>query len=574
MSSINFDLSHSDRQTALSELIDGLQSKADQLAYLAGLKSPIVLLDVETGKPLPKYKGKKRKASAKARIQVLISTVQKIQSIVDSANTLSQKAFESKLQEISDYYEQVSQITANLHQPLPTITAKVHRVAENITPKKKEKVSQPATQEPSMQKNETVEIASGFPMLAATQVMLKNELWQQGERGEAIATIHASSDRQNRIDHVISDPNNLDLLPWDATEQIRAQLGFDTAKLQIILAAEAVQCDRPWEERFTIKGSDLIKLMGKDRNKRSTKAEQLSEIASIAWALRSIVSCIFWTENRGSPQEKKWDSTGQLWMINVSRVSRDKQLKLFEMEEPNLDVEEIYLEVTPGQWTSKFLNREGSRFKEAMYQYGYTAQSILKIDPYHDELALRMALYLTLNSRSHMNGRYKVETLLSRVMPTTGIQSARNDSRARHSLTSRWINALKLLSNLGWLIEYGDSYPNYLKVGKSGKKETGYFQKLLNAIITIKPEWQDLLEFKPREQAKLPSAKAKKQQQITADQIRHGRKARKWTQSELAGRMNVKQPVISYWERGTRQPTKDQEQLLITLLNLSPSESP
>lgn len=573
MANINFELSHPDRQTALSELIAGLQTKADQLAYLAGIKSPIVLLDVDSGTPLPKYKGKKRKASAKARIQVLLSTVQKIKDIVSYADTLSKKEFESKLQEISDYYERVSQITANLHQPLPTIQAKVQRIEETLAPQQKAQVNQPAAQEPSIQKDETVEIASGFPMLAATQVMLKDELWQQGERGEAIATIHASSDRQNRIDHVISDPNSLDLLPWDATEQIRAQLGFDTAKLQIILAAEAVQCNQPWEERFTLKGSDLVKLMGKDRNKRSTKAEQLSEIASIAWALRSIVSCIFWTENRGSPQEKKWDSTGQLWMINVSRVSRDKQLQLFETQEPNLDIEEIYLEVTPGQWTSKFLNREGSRFKEAMYQYGYTAQSILKIDPYHDELALRMALYLTLNSRSHTNGRYKVETLLSRVMPAAGIQSAKEDSRLRHSLTSRWINALKLLSNLGWLIEYGELYPDYLKVGNSGKKETGYFQKLLNAVITIKPEWQDLLEFKSREQPKLPSVKAQKQQQITADQIRNGRKSRKWTQSELAGRMNVKQPVVSYWERGTRQPTKEQEQLLISLLNLSPSES-
>ena len=98
-SSISFDLSHSDRQTALAELIDGLQSKADQLAYLAGLASPIVLLDVDTDKPLKKYKGKKRKASAKARIQVLKSTVQKIQDIAASANRLSKEEFEQRLKE-------------------------------------------------------------------------------------------------------------------------------------------------------------------------------------------------------------------------------------------------------------------------------------------------------------------------------------------------------------------------------------------------------------------------------------------------------------------------------------------
>jgi hypothetical protein len=35
----------------------------------------------------------------------------------------------------------------------------------------------------------------------------------------------------------------------------------------------------------------------------------------------------------------------------------------------------------------RFLNKAGSKLKEALYQFGYIAQEVLKIDPYHDELA-------------------------------------------------------------------------------------------------------------------------------------------------------------------------------------------
>lgn len=61
--------------------------------------------------------------------------------------------------------------------------------------------------------------------------------------------------------------------------------------------------------------------------------------------------------------------------------------------------DEVYITVQPGLWTHAFLNKAGCFAKKALYQFGYLAQDILKIDAYHDELALRLALHLTMESR-------------------------------------------------------------------------------------------------------------------------------------------------------------------------------
>ena len=110
--------------------------------------------------------------------------------------------------------------------------------------------------------------------------------------------------------------------------------------------------------------------------------------------------------------------TGRMWNVVVDPRG---QLNLEgKVEKP----EEVYITVQPGLIFQSFLNKAGSRLKEALYQFGYLAQDLLKIDPYHDELALRLAIHLTMDSRIHASGKYRVETLLKALLPHTDIDTA------------------------------------------------------------------------------------------------------------------------------------------------------
>lgn len=48
--------------------------------------------------------------------------------------------------------------------------------------------------------------------------------------------------------------------------------------------------------------------------------------------------------------------------------------------------------------------------------------------------------------------------------------------------------------------------------------------------------------------------------------IRKARRNRRWTQAELAQRLNVSQGTISFWERGVESPSLEHQIQLVTLM--------
>lgn len=183
----------------------------------------------------------------------------------------------------------------------------------------------------------------------------------------------------------------------------------------------------------------------------------------------------------------------------------------------------------------------------------------MKIDPYHDELALRLAIYLTLASRVRLEGNYRVRELLEITLPKSVIDKARLDCRKAYDLKQRWDNAMKLLSELGWQIVFDpETYPEWLRPEAKDKKPKGYLDKLLDAKLTIKPPAPipELLasKVKPKVEPKQSKAKLKPAPStaLTSSQVREARIAKGWTQAKLAGVLGVSQKLISLIERGER----------------------
>jgi DNA-binding XRE family transcriptional regulator len=252
--------------------------------------------------------------------------------------------------------------------------------------------------------------------------------------------------------------------------------------------------------------------------------------------------------------------------------------------------EEVYITIRPGLWTAHFLNQAGSKAKEALYQFGYLALNILKIDPYHDELALRLAIHLTLDVRIRARDRnpyeYKVRSLLSCILPETVIQEAIQNSDKARNLFKRWNHAAQLLGSLGWLsapvqdnetiatangVFYTHPYPEWMEPESKAKKPRGWIEQWLEQKLTICPPHPipERMQSLSRTKAVIPKRlKGKVETPLSREDIKAARKAKGWTQAKLAGTVGVDQSLIAKVESGKRAISEELARDLRQALNL------
>ncbi|AFZ28385.1 putative transcription factor, MBF1 like protein (plasmid) [Cylindrospermum stagnale PCC 7417] len=399
----------------------------------------------------------------------------------------------------------------------------------------------------------------------------KQESWQKNEEGIAVAQHRAKGNPQNYIEHYISTPGDVTLLPWNEAQQIIDKFGFNSVKLHLILAAYTMEQEKPWESLFTVKGSELIEKIGWDKRTDLPKHKKLLEIAKTAFALDCLLVKTVWIEGRNRKGGINASTpVGRMW--NITIVPSGQVNTSGKIEEPD----EVQIIVQPGAWTKYFLNRAGAESREALYQFGYLAQKVLEIDPYHEELTLRLAIYLTLDSRVRLDGNYRVQELIEIALPKTEMDKALGDRSKAFSLKQRWDNALKhLLNKLNWQIVFDpETYPEWLRPEYTQKQPKGYFKKLLDAKLTIKPPHPipELIasKVKPKVQRLQPKTKDTTPEDIklTGSQVREARIAKGWSQTKLAGVLTVSQNFISLVERGSRPLSLQQAALVRMFLDI------
>ena len=415
-------------------------------------------------------------------------------------------------------------------------------------------ISEPPPSEPPLyQKNSHITpAATAAPMVSSLRAQLRKDQWGKDSSGLGYFLHQAKGKPSNIIEHYITSPGDITTLPWDEALQIIDKFGLTTAKLHLIFAAHTMRQEKPWESKFTLKISDLIKEIGWDKTHKYPAYEKQKNMAMAAFALDCLTIKATWVEGK----HKKGGilasvETSRMWNVRVQLIGQ--QNLEGKIEQP----EEGYITVRPGLWTESFLNKAGSQAREALYQFGYLAQDILKIDPYHDELALRLGLHLTMESRFHASGTYKVQTLLEALLPQTVIDAAKGNRDKARKLTNRWNHALEVLLGLkrAFQIEFDpETYPEELRPGSEAQKPRGYFEQLLAAKITIHPPAPipKLLVAKPKSKQTKPKLKTAQRKQLNGTQVRNARKAKGWSQAKLAGWLGVTQAFISQIEKGTR----------------------
>ncbi|HEY9769823.1 MAG TPA: helix-turn-helix transcriptional regulator [Coleofasciculaceae cyanobacterium] len=432
--------------------------------------------------------------------------------------------------------------------------------------------------EPSLYKKDEyfTPAATSAPMVSSLRAQLRKDLWEKDPSGLAFFLHRAKGKSSNIIEHYITNPGDISLLPWEEALQIIDKFGTNTAKLHLIFAAHTMRQEQPWVNEFNLKISDLIEEIGWNNN-HYPRYEKIKTIAKHAFALDCLTVQATWVEGRHRKGGLMASvETSRIWNVRVHLVGQ--QNLQGKVEQP----EEGIITVRPGLWTDSFLNRAGCEARKALYQFGYLAQDILKIDPYQDDLALRLGLHLTIESRFHISGTYKVQTLLEALLPKTVINKALENSDKARKLTNRWNHALIVLSELSraFQIEFDPvSYLEELRPDSKARKPRSYFEQLLAAKITIHPPAPipELLAAKtqPKQiKSKIdPSPKNIKElvaqtTELTGTQIKDARKAKGWSQGQLAGFLGVSQNLVSLIERDKRAVSKKLRRKIGKLLEI------
>jgi DNA-binding XRE family transcriptional regulator len=423
-------------------------------------------------------------------------------------------------------------------------------------------------------------IPTAIPIASSIRAQLRPDLWQQiPDNDLAVFQYRSRSNPSNYIEHYITNPGDIDLLPWTAAEQIIDKFGFDTVKLQLIFAARTMEESEPWNSTFTVRATDIIHLLGWERNHSTNLPEKRNAVASTAYALSCLMVKSVWIEGRGKKSIDASTPIGRMWDVLIDPHGQI-DWTTGKIEKP----EEVYITISPGLWTKHYLNRAGSKAKEALHQFGYLAKDILKIDPYHNEMALRLAIQLTLDARirirNHNPYDYQVGTLLQDILPRTEIEEAIDDKYKSRDLKNRWNKSLELLISLGWQIEFDpDTYPEWLRptsvISDTPSKPTDWrkvklLERLLAAKLTIKPPHPipGLLSTLQEPKKSRSIAPAVPTIDITGALIKQARSDQGWSRKELGGFLDLSADYIGKLERGDRFLTPELETKLRRLLKL------
>jgi DNA-binding XRE family transcriptional regulator len=464
-------------------------------------------------------------------------------------------------------YATSEELEANLNDILERLETQINDIISGYYPQLKDNFYQPPKLEPRLFANSSYQVLpAALPMKTSTLCQLRDDFWQQdNSNGIAYYRQESHTNSNNYIEHYISSSEDIQVLPWDSARQIIDKFGFNTVLLQLLFAAHAVKCPQPWKSEFSLSGRDIIRELGWENRTDISLQSKLLELANTSFALDCLLIKAVWEDpNRKKGKKRVTIDTSRMWNV---RVQMTGQMDL-EGNVPN--PEDLHITVRPGMWTKGFIDG-GTHSQDALYQFGYLAQDVLKMNPYQNELALRLAIHLTLDTHVERINEYRVRDLLEIAFPKYKIELASKDKDRNYKLKQQWDRAIVKLIELGWVIEFDDdSYPPEIRPNSDTKKnQRGYLEKLLDARIYIRsmfPHKADLschildravLDSPPplieaRSSSKLKTFKTQVKVSVPNLDLRAAREAKGLTQRQLAAELEVSQSLVAQWERGNR----------------------
>ncbi|GAB4242881.1 MAG: hypothetical protein Kow00121_68460 [Elainellaceae cyanobacterium] len=464
----------------------------------------------------------------------------------------------------------------------------------------------PRTEPPLFTSKSVEMMASGAPVISATQAFLKPPDWSEYGQDRLYFQKQFGKGRYIEFYVLNKQKHQADSISSQAEREILEQYGVMAARLHAVFASYAAIQSEPWKQPFYLLGTDLIKTLKVHNSNKFTKSQKLKAIADLAWVVGTLGAVIHWFEG---DMDLCVRERSLLWIVSVQ-----------EYTQPNVDGEteelhEVVIRVQPGLWTHNFLNREGAQQQKALYQYGLIPKGVFDIDPHRRKLATSMGLYLIQNSRARPNGIYTIESLIESVLPSNEIERALSDRRYGWKLKESVDNALLTLKD-SLKIEIGfddETYPIWLRpvwslpdeiallptkernqqlLGSKWLPDNYIFKHWFPAKISFKlplqiQECLDDLEARRTEKSTRKAASAatrRRSHKIAAQSapaipqlpaaelagatVKAARQAKGWTQAQLASMMGKSVSWVKLVESDRRRAITSDQSLLRQVLDI------
>ena len=287
---------------------------------------------------------------------------------------------------------------------------------------------------------------------------------------------------------------------YQSKEVIAHQFGEQTLKLHYALAAIAFRKSEAWNQKITVSASKLLADFGEDKkrnhyipkkergaNKKSTcylsKQDKLKKIAHHVYLIERLE---VWVREWRDRQKGIFTiEMSNLWDIyNIKQIVQ----KSLDRNDSIIDIEITY---SPGSWFEKFAGYEYLR------EFGYLSNESLKLDPYRDKIALRIAYFALFALQQNRNGHFKIETLLRCIGCGREIEIASTDGSAAFNLKRSFDRGLKTLAKFEhpYRFIYDVDVPRWVESESKIKKPKYWFDSWLKCCGTLyQPEIQHKLK--------------------------------------------------------------------------------
>jgi hypothetical protein len=401
--------------------------------------------------------------------------------------------------------------------------------------------------------NELNYMVGGSAITSGCKALRDPKKWSENNLGKAFYQHNKADKSDSYIVHYIKDwknENEIKLMPYSEAEQILEKFGVYPALFHLILAVHFYRQDDPLSANLRLKGTDLIKDLGLDKRTDLTKEEKLNRVLEVITAVRSLVISAKWSSTIKVQKGKKLIDKDVFFEVMPSIMWNLSPIKITEKDLfGNEELIDLDIRVKAGAWLGHFFNASGREIGKALYNFATLSQKILDLDPYHEELALRIALLQsTMDYRQYYTvEQWLIENLLG---AKDKINKAKTDRNIRRYLTNLWDNTLRALERIGFTISYDDkTYPENLRPD-SPKKPYNYFDPLLMAKVRLTPETLG----KPQPVIEVKAEQIKPVKQITekvysgAD-LKLKREALGITQSMIAKYLNKNKMYVSRIEK-------------------------
>ncbi len=425
---------------------------------------------------------------------------------------------------------------AELKVPLLGTASKRIRKPRTITPT-----------EPPLFTNKVYEMmATGAPVISATQAYIKQPEWHEYSSGKLYFQKRFGKGRYIEFYILNKQEQQPEFIIDRAEEEILDRYGVMAARLHAVFATYAARQKHPWDEPFSLLGSDLIKILRLNSRKDMTKQELLKRITELAWIVGTLGVAVHWREGQ---LDLRITRTSPVWTILYIEEYHQPEIPGLD---GNDELYEVVIRVQPGAWAEKFLNKTANQAGLALHQYGFIHEKFFDLNPYSQKLAVALALYVLQNQRAHPNGKYRILTLLEAILSKAEVETIRGDRKKRSRFIKQFHKLLLALVDAEFRIIFCNSYPEEIRpvwaalpneslvvdpaatAHDDNRAAPNCFEAWLDSVVTITPP--------PTIEARMASFKTEKTKKANSSSRSQSKKLSRSNEVSV-GKSNLFQPL-------------------------------